>query len=533
LLLLLLLPQAPPAQLGEVSADRSRTIEAARLTATRRCPLKGGCVVTRTADVQGLLIGGERPSNSSAGVYEHVFPGTGEVNARVVLAGPDDVDWAVSIAARAQREWVSLPVDDRRDALLALSDLIAANADSLAELSIEDNGNPKFISGLHPPQLVRWLRYYAGWVDKVTGQTTPVSKSADLNLIVHEPYGVIAAILPWNGPLYGIGMVVAPALAAGNAVIIKPPELAPLTSLRFGELALQAGLPAGLVSVLPADSVGSEALVRHPGVDKIHFTGSGAVATKILKAAADNLTPVATELGGKSANIILDDADLDMAAMLACFSGPLAQSGQNCACGSRILIQENVFEDVLARITMILRNSPIGDPRAADTVVGPVISESAVDRILGVVERAQADGAIVASGGRRVGGELSRGFFIEPTVITNVNPGGELFQQETFGPVASVSSFSDVEHAVALANNTTYGLVNYVHTTNLARAHTAASALQSGTVFVNTFPDLIPTAPYGGYKRSGVGRVGGLAGLLEFCQVKDIRIGLGPPALPI
>lgn len=489
--------------------------------------------MTSTAEVQGLLIGDERLSSSSAGVHEHLFPGTGEVNARVVLAGPADVDRAVSIAKRAQREWMSLPVDDRRDALLALSDLIAANAHSLAELSIEDNGVPKFISGIHPPQLVRWLRYYAGWIDKAAGHVTPVSRSADLNLIVHEPYGVVAAILPWNGPLYGIAMVVVPALAAGNAVVIKPPELAPLTSLRFGELALQAGLPAGLVSVLPADPVGSAALVRHPGVDKIHFTGSGAVATQIHKAAADNLTPVATELGGKSANIIFHDADIDTAAMLACFSGPLAQSGQNCACGSRILVQEAVFDDVLARITMILQNSPIGDPRDASTVVGPVISELAVNRLLGVVERAQDDGATVATGGRRVTGELAGGFFVEPTVFTDVSPRSELFQQETFGPLVSLTSFSDEDDAIALANDTSYGLANYVHTTNLTRAHSVSRALQSGTVFVNTFPDLVPTAPYGGHKRSGVGRAGGLEGLLEFCQVKDVRISLGPPALPL
>lgn len=489
--------------------------------------------MTLTAEVQGLLIGDERLSHSSAGVHEHRFPGTGEVNARVVLAGPGDVDRAVSIAKDAQRRWMSLPVDDRRDALLALGDLIVANADSLAELSIEDNGVPKFISGIHPPQLVRWLRYYAGWIDKAVGQVTPVSRSADLNLIVHEPYGVVAAILPWNGPLYGIAMVVVPALAAGNAVVIKPPELAPLTSLRFGELALQAGLPPGLVSVLPADPAGSEALVRHPGVDKIHFTGSGAVATRIHKAAADNLTPVATELGGKSANIIFDDADIDTAAMLACFSGPLAQSGQNCACGSRILVQENVFDDCLARITMILQNSPIGDPRDASTVVGPVISELAVDRLLGVVERAQGDGATVATGGRRVAGDLAGGFFIEPTVFTDVSPRSELFQQETFGPLVSLTSFRDEDDAIALANDTSYGLANYVHTTNLTRAHSVSRELQSGTVFVNTFPDLVPTAPYGGHKRSGVGRTGGLEGLLEFCQVKDVRISLGPPALPL
>ncbi|GAB1814506.1 aldehyde dehydrogenase family protein [Mycobacterium sp. MUNTM1] len=487
---------------------------------------------TLDSSVQGLLIGNRRVTSSTVGVHEHVFPGTGQVNARLTLAGPDDVDEAVESAKTAQREWMARSVDDRRDALLALSDLVHAEAESLAALSIEDNGNPKFISGIHPPQLVRWLRYYAGWIDKITGQVTPVSRSEDLNMIVREPYGVIAAILPWNGPLYGVAMVVAPALAAGNAVIIKPPELAPLTSLRFGELALQAGLPPGLVNVLPADPVGSEALVRHPSIDKIHFTGSGEVAIRIHKAAADNLTPVATELGGKSANIIFDDANLDAAVMLACFSGPLAQSGQNCACGSRILVQESIYDEVVNRMSAIVANSPIGDPRLDSTVVGPVISETALTRIMGVIERARSAGSTVVTGGERAGGDLAAGFFLQPTLVADVDPGSELFQKETFGPVVSITPFTDEDHVLALANNTMYGLANYVHTKSLARAHQTARGLQSGTVFVNTFPDLVPTSPYGGFKRSGTGRNGGLEGLLEFSQVKDIRISFGMPTLP-
>jgi aldehyde dehydrogenase (NAD+) len=273
--------------------------------------------------------------------------------------------------------------------------------------------------------------------------------------------------------------------------------------------------------------------VGHPGIDKIHFTGSAAVASRIHKVAADNLTPVATELGGKSANIIFEDADVDAAVMLASFSGPLAQSGQNCACGSRVLVQDSIFDQVVEKMTMIVSNSPVGDPRKESTIVGPVISETALDRILGVVQRAKDDGATLQSGGRRVTGDLARGFFLEPTLFTDVKPDSELFQQETFGPVVSICPFSTADDAIETANNTTYGLVNYVHTKSLETAHITARALQSGTVFVNTFPDLVPTAPYGGYKRSGIGRVGGLEGLLEFCQVKDIRISLGPPDLPM
>lgn len=480
----------------------------------------------------GLLIGDRRVLDTSAGIHGHVFPGTGKVNASVTLAGPTDVDAAVLSAGAAQNAWWGMPVDTRRDLLLRLSDLVEAEAEEVARLSVADNGSPMFISGIHPTQLVRWLRYYAGWVDKDGGQMPPTSFTSDLNLITHEPYGVVAVILPWNGPLYGIAMGVVPALAAGNAVIIKPPELAPLTSLRFGELALEAGLPSGLVNVLPADPDGSEVLVRHRGIGKIHFTGSGAVAKKIHVAAAENLTPVATELGGKSANIIFDDADLDQAAMLSAFSGPLAQSGQNCACGSRILVQSGVHDEFLEKMLNVMRFAEAGDPFDDDTMVGPVISEAAVARILSVIERARVAGSNVAIGGERLGGELADGFYLAPTLLTNVDPSSEVFQNETFGPVVSVVPFDTAEEAVDLANRTDYGLVSYVHTKDLARTHQVARALESGSIFVNTFPDLIPTAPYGGYKQSGHGRLGGLEGLREFQQVKNVRIALGKAELP-
>ena len=445
--------------------------------------------------LHGLLIGEQRLTASSAGVHGHVFPGTGEVNARVVLAGPEDVDRAVQAAKKAQREWMSRPVDARRDALLALSDLSRPTPSRWASSPSKTTAARSSSAPLTPLQVVRRLRYYAGWIDKIAG-----SHSAGIEFHRSE-HGPARALRGGRGD----PAVEWPALwrrdggrsrpAAGNAVIIKPPELAPLTSLRFGDLALEAGFPPGLVNVLPADPIGSEALVRHPGVDKIHFTGSAAVATRIEKAAADNLTPVSTELGGKSAAVIFDDADLDTAVMLACFSGPLAQSGQNCASGSRILVQDGIVEKVTDRVKTILANTPVGDPRLASTMVGPVISEAAATRILGTIDRAVGAGATLQTGGHRMGGELARGYFIEPTLFTDVDPASELFQEETFGPVASISSFTDQDEAIALVNDSTYGLVNYVHTTNLVRAHTVARELQSGTVFVNTYPDLVPPRP--------------------------------------
>ena len=482
--------------------------------------------------VQGLLIGEDRLEATSGGRHEHVFPGTGEVNAEVALAGAAEVDRAVTSGAAAQRAWMAQPVDARRDALLRFADVIQREAAALNLLSIADFGVPKFIVPVHSMQLERYLRYYAGWIDKDTGQIPPVSFLPDLNLITYEPYGVVAVIVPWNGPLCMMGQAVVPALAAGNAVVVKPPEIAPLASLRFGELALEAGLPPGLVNVLPGDAAGGEALVRHPGIGKIHFTGSGPTARKIIAAAAENLTPVATELGGKSAHLVFDDVNLDEAAALAAFSGPLAQSGQSCACGSRILVQDSIYDEFVSRLIATMETAPIGDPYRDDTIVGPVISEPALTRILGAVDAARGAGATVLTGGARVGGELAGGYYIAPTLLAGVDNNSPLARTETFGPVVSVTPFRTEDEAVAIANDTVYGLVNYVQTHDLRRAHRVAQALQSGSVFVNTYPDLAPTAPYGGYKQSGQGRVGGHEGLREFMQTKNTRISMTPPALP-
>lgn len=479
----------------------------------------------------GLLIAGERVEKTSEGLYPHVFAGTGRVNAEVAMAGADDVDRAVTTAAAAQREWLALPVDTRRDLLLKLSDLVGRDSDDLAMLSVADNAVPVRINNVQPFQLVRYLRYYAGWVDKAAGQIPPVSYSPDLSLISEEPYGVVGLIVPWNGPLMVIGMTGAAALAAGNAIVIKPPELAPLTSLRFGELALEAGLPPGLVNVVPGDHVGGDALVRHPGVGKIHFTGSGTTARKIQAAAIDNLTPVATELGGKSANVVFADADLDTAVALSAFMGPIAQSGQSCACGSRIFVEDAVYDQFVEKMKAFVTSMPVGDPYSPTTVVGPVINETAMDRILGVVETAKAS-ATLLTGGSRVGGDFAAGYFIEPTLFVDVDPASPLAQQETFGPVAAISRFSDEDEAVALANATDYGLVSYVQTNDLRRAHRMGRRLESGTVYVNTYADLVPTAPYGGYKQSGTGRAGGIEGLREFTRVKNVRIAMGPLDLP-
>ena len=484
--------------------------------------------MTATSAVElptSLLIGDERVSDASGGTFDHVFPGTGAVNATVTMAGAEEVDRAVRSAAQAQREWQAMPVDRRRDLLIALARAIQAASDELGVLNVHDYAVPIAMSPGTAGLLARFFEYYAGWIDKVTGQTAPVPHSPDINMIEREPYGVVGVIVPWNGPLVGVGMAVAPALAAGNAVVIKPPELAPLATLRFGALCREVGLPPGLVNVIPGGPSAGEALVRHPGVAKIHFTGSGATAKKIAVAAADTLKPLSLELGGKSANVVFADADLDRAVMIAAFMGPLTQSGQSCACGSRILVERGIYPEFLDRLAEAVEHVPLGDPFDPSTVMGPVISQTAVDRIMGAIGDAVKHGTgRLVSGGNRLGGDLAAGYYIEPTIFADVPNDSPLARIETFGPVVSVMPFDTEDEAMALANDTDFGLVAYAHTSSFERAHRVARRLQAGSVWINTYSDIQPSGPYGGYKQSGYGRLGGVEGLHEFTQVKNTRI---------
>ncbi|MYR06731.1 aldehyde dehydrogenase family protein [Gordonia sp. SID5947] len=475
----------------------------------------------------GLLIGGDRVNHSSAGSHEHIYPATGKPNATVTLAGFDEVDRAVAAAREAQREWMSLTTGRRRDILFDLADAVHAELDILGRLSVHDFAVPIRTAPGHAMLAESFIRYYAGHVDKAHGENSPVSGRHDLNIIDREPYGVVGVIAPWNGPMVVVGLNVAPALAAGNAVILKPSEMSPFSALRFGEICLEAGLPPGLVNVLPADADGGHALVSHPGIGKIHFTGGGTTARKVLATAAANLTPVATELGGKSANIIFADADLEQAAILAAWQGPLGQSGQSCACGSRILVQQSVYDEFMQRFLAVLDAAPMGDPFDPAVMVGPVISESALHRILGVIDDAvDSRHGVLTTGGHRAGGELGTGYYIEPTVFADVDNRSPLATEETFGPVVSVMRFHEDDDAIAIANDTEFGLNAYVATANLKRAHRLSRALESGSVWINRNSDISPQGPYGGFKKSGTGRSGGIEGLHEFQQVKNTRIGL-------
>lgn len=473
----------------------------------------------------GVLIGDERITGTEA-LHAHIYPATGLRNATVALAGAREIDRAVTTAWQAQREWIALTVDRRRDLLIGLADLVSQHVDELTALNVHDYGVPVSFAGT-AHLLDRFLRHFAGYVDKPHGVSSPVSNSFDVNLIEREPYGVVAVIAPWNGSLVVAASCVAPALAAGNAVVFKPSELAPLAALRFGELCLQAGLPPGLVNIVPAGPEGGDLLVRHPGVRKIHFTGGGLTARAVLKAAAENLVPVVTELGGKSANIVFADADLDTAARLSAHQGPLMQAGQSCACASRILVHDSVYDAFTEKLLAAIGTAPVGDPFDPAVYVGPVISDAAANRILNAIEEADRTGAgTLLVGGERIGGELAQGYFIAPTVFGDVDNTSPLAQVETFGPVVSLMRFREDTEAVLMANGTPYGLNAFLHTRDLSRAHSVARQLEAGSVWVNQFSQISPQGPYGGYKQSGFGRTGGIEGLHEFLQIKNIRIAM-------
>jgi acyl-CoA reductase-like NAD-dependent aldehyde dehydrogenase len=321
-------------------------------------------------------------------------------------------------------------------------------------------------------------------------------------------------------------MKVAPALAAGNCVVLKPSELAPFTPQVFGEICLDAGLPPGVVNVVTGGPEAGEALVSHPDVGKISFTGGGATARRVMESAARMLTPVVLELGGKSANIVFPDADLDAAATMACQTGVLNLAGQVCSLPTRLLVHDSVFDDVLARVAERAKATKVGMPFEAGTQMGPVITEASCTRILGVIERAVSDGARLLTGGARLGGDLADGFFIAPTVFGDVDPASGLAQAEVFGPVLSAIRFRDEDEAVAIANGTPYGLAGYVWTADLKRAHRVASGLEAGWIGVNGFPPMPPNVPFGGFKQSGFGREGGLAGVLEFVRTKNVYVDL-------
>jgi acyl-CoA reductase-like NAD-dependent aldehyde dehydrogenase len=474
----------------------------------------------------GLLIGGELVKATAGGVFHHVYPATGESDPPIPLAGAADIDAAVSNAASAFEEWSAWTADRRRDVLLRFADAIIAYKEELAAISVRDNGVPITVHSFAPHMAAGGLRYFAGWADKVGGQVAPMWPAPALDYTLDEPYGVVGLIVPWNTPVMNTGLTVAPALAAGNCVVIKPPELAPFALLRYGQIALEAGLPPGVLNVVAGGPAAGEALVAHPGVGKIHFTGSGPTAQRVLETAAAALKPVDVELGGKSATVVFPDGDVAAAVGLAIRSGVVTASGQTCLAPTRLLVHESRYEEAVGLAVELAGKARLGDPFDPNTDLGPVVTAAARDRILSAIEKARDDGAEVLTGGHAAAGALSQGFYMEPTVVGRVDITSELAQQELFGPVLAVSRFGGDDEAVGMANATAYGLGAYVFTNDLKRAHTVAKRMQVGNVYVNGFPGLPPAMPFGGVKASGFGRLGGIEGLRSFLRTKNVWIGL-------
>ena len=475
---------------------------------------------------KGLFIGGERVPASSDELYAHHNPATGAVQAQVPMGGADDIDRAVRAAREALPAWRATPANEKAAILHRLADLLEKHSVHTGVVSALENGNP--VAGLGPgAYTAQWTRYYAGWCDKIEGSVVPTYPLQGLNYILSEPWGVAGVMVPWNGPMMGMGQKAVPALAAGNTVVAKPPELAPFGAYLFAELALEAGLPPGVINVVAGGAAAGEALVRHPGVDKVSFTGGHVVARRVMTLAAETLKPVALELGGKSANILFSDANLDFAVPMAAALSVQLLSGQGCALPTRLYVQDDIYDEVLARLVPIVETFTIGDPLDPATMMGPVITEQAVERILGMIDRATSSGAAqLLTGGERAGGDLASGYYIRPTVLGDVDHSSEIAQQEVFGPVLSVMRFRDEADVVAKANDSHFGLAAYLHTRDVGRAHRVGHAIDAGYISINGFSGMSPTAPFGGYKQSGFGREGGRAGIEEWVRAKNVFVGL-------
>jgi aldehyde dehydrogenase (NAD+) len=474
---------------------------------------------------EDLLIRGERRPARSGRYFETVDPATERVIAEVAEGDSADIDAAVA-AARAAFEgpWGHMRASERGRLLLRWAELIRDHQDSLVELESLDSGKP--ISAIRRqdlPAVLDTLTYYAGWADKINGQVIPARPDA-LTYTVREPIGVVGAIVPWNFPLM-IGMwKLAPALACGCTVVLKPAELTSLTALRIAELALAAGIPPGVLNVVPGfGKTAGAALVEHPDVDKVTFTGSPAVGRQILRAAAGNLKRVTLELGGKSANIIFPGADLD-AAVKAAASGIFFNTGQVCSAGSRILVHESLHDEIVERLVARASAIRLGDPRDKATAMGPLVSAVQMHRVLEYVDIGKREGAELAAGGARVG---STGFFVAPTVFAHVEHSMRISQEEIFGPVASVIRFKDDDDALRIANGTRYSLAAGVWSEDIGRIHRFIGRLKSGTVWANTYGPTDVRLPWGGARDSGFGREHGEAAIENFTEPKAVWINTG------
>ncbi|WP_321801086.1 aldehyde dehydrogenase family protein [Caballeronia sp. J97] len=471
-----------------------------------------------------LLIGGEWTGAASGKTFEVINPATEQLLCRVAEADSADVDAAVIAARRAFEapSWAAMSPHARTRVLLKIADKIEQHIDELAAIESLDNGMPLWFAQGAVTAAVDIFRYYAGWCSKVLGTTVP-SDGSTLIYTLREPLGVCGQIIPWNVPILMAAIKFANALCCGNTVILKPAELACLTSIRLAELIQETDLPPGVVNVLPGfGATAGAALAQHPGVDKIAFTGSTAIGKQIVRDATSNLKKVTLELGGKAPNVIFADADIERAVQTAVktFCG---NSGQVCSAGTRLFVQESIHDQVAERVAQVAATWKVGDPFAADTRLGPLISAKQRDRVWSYLGAGQDEGALLRAGGNAWTGP---GYFVEPAVFHNVRNGMKIAQEEIFGPVLSIIPFKDEEDAVLQGNDTTYGLSAAVWTRDISRAHKVVRALKAGRLWINTFGESDPAMAFGGYKQSGWGREFGQESIEAYTQSKSIMVRL-------
>jgi len=471
-----------------------------------------------------MLIDGKWVDAVSGKTFATYNPATGEVLARVAEGERADIDLAVAAARKAFEAgpWPEMSPAERGRLLWKLSDLVEQHKEELAELETLDNGKPLFFSRIADvPATADMFRYFAGWATKVEGNTIPISMPGAkyFAYTLREPVGVVGQIIPWNFPLIMASWKLAPALAVGCAVVLKPAEQTPLTALRLGELILEAGFPAGVVNIVPGfGETAGAALAAHPGVDKIAFTGSTEVGKLIVAASTGNLKKVSLELGGKSPNVIFSDADVT-AAIPGSASAIFFNQGQCCTAGSRLFAHKSIFDKVVDGVAQETKNFRIGPGIDPSTTLGPLISQEQLDRVCGYFESGAKEGARTVVGGRKVG---DQGYFVEPTVLVDVKPQMKVVREEIFGPVVTAIPFSDPDEVVTFANDTTYGLAAAVWTRDISQAHRMAAKLRAGTVWINCYNVFDSALPFGGYKQSGWGREMGHEVLDLYTQTKAV-----------